>query len=293
LMCDMLWADPADDFDEDTASEQMFRFNEVRGCSFFYGYKAACDFLRRNSLLSIIRAHEAQDAGYRMMKKSEDTGFPAIITIFSAPNYLDAYGNKAAVLRYENNVMNIRQFADMPHPYYLPNFMDVFTWSVPFVSEKVAEFLLCILKQIEEEPEVEDVSAAEKERRAEQIRNKIRSVGKVMVMMNTLRSERESLTKLRGLAGKNEIPRGLLLQGPAAIQKALQDFEGVKSADRQNEARPPIHRTASMGQIQGRWLERKWKKKAESPKTMPALGETQKSVTLPSIQPEVIPHQTE
>ena len=51
----------------------------------------------------------------------------------------------------------------------------------------VAEFLLCILKQIEEEPEVEDVSAAEKERRAEQIRNKIRSVGKVMVMMNTLR----------------------------------------------------------------------------------------------------------
>ena len=74
---------------------------------------------------------------------------------------------------------------------------------------------------------------------------------------------------------------------------ALQDFEGVKSADRQNEARPPIHRTASMGQIQGRWLERKWKKKAESPKTMPALGETQKSVTLPSIQPEVIPHQTE
>ena len=93
----MLWADPADDFDEDTASEQMFRFNEVRGCSFFYGYKAACDFLRRNSLLSIIRAHEAQDAGYRMMKKSEDTGFPAIITIFSAPNYLDAYGNKAGL----------------------------------------------------------------------------------------------------------------------------------------------------------------------------------------------------
>lgn len=33
------------------------------------------------------------------------------MTIFSAPNYLDVYNNKAAVLKYENNVMNIRQFS--------------------------------------------------------------------------------------------------------------------------------------------------------------------------------------
>lgn len=41
------------------------------------------------SRLSIIRAHEAQDAGYRMYRKSQATGFPSLITIFSAPNYLD------------------------------------------------------------------------------------------------------------------------------------------------------------------------------------------------------------
>ena len=72
-------------------------------------YAASCDFLQQNNLLSIIRAHEAQDAGYRMYRKSQTTGFPSLITIFSAPNYLDVYNNKAAVLKYENNVMNIRQ----------------------------------------------------------------------------------------------------------------------------------------------------------------------------------------
>ena len=99
-------------------------------------YQAACQFLERNNLLSIIRAHEAQDAGYRMYRKTKTTGFPSVMTIFSAPNYLDVYNNKAAVLKYESNVMNIRQFNCTPHPYWLPNFMDVFTWSLPFVGEK-------------------------------------------------------------------------------------------------------------------------------------------------------------
>uniref|UniRef100_A0A0K0D2R4 SER_THR_PHOSPHATASE domain-containing protein n=1 Tax=Angiostrongylus cantonensis TaxID=6313 RepID=A0A0K0D2R4_ANGCA len=92
-MCDLLWSDPLEDFGSERNAEQ-FSHNSVRGCSYFYSYAACCDFLQHNNLLSIIRAHEAQDAGYRMYRKSQATGFPSLITIFSAPNYLDVYNNK-------------------------------------------------------------------------------------------------------------------------------------------------------------------------------------------------------
>lgn len=71
-----------------------------------------------------------------MYRKSKTTGFPSLMTIFSAPNYIDVYNNKAAVLRYDKSVLNIRQFNCSPHPYWLPNFMNVFNWSLPFVGEK-------------------------------------------------------------------------------------------------------------------------------------------------------------
>lgn len=121
-MCDLLWSDPLEDFGNERNSEQ-FSHNSVRGCSYFYryatercspitvfnfSYAACCDFLQHNNLLSIIRAHEAQDAGYRMYRKSQATGFPSLITIFSAPNYLDVYNNKGAlssiILCYESNL---------------------------------------------------------------------------------------------------------------------------------------------------------------------------------------------
>eukprot|EP01119_Soliformovum_irregulare_P014266 TRINITY_DN3897_c0_g1_i1.p1 TRINITY_DN3897_c0_g1~~TRINITY_DN3897_c0_g1_i1.p1 ORF type:complete len:502 (-),score=124.72 TRINITY_DN3897_c0_g1_i1:225-1730(-) len=241
-MCDLLWADPMENFSADVKT--LYEHNEVRGCSYTYSYRAVCQFLENNSLLSVIRAHEAQDQGYRMHLKNDKTGFPTVITLFSAPNYLDAYNNKGAVLRYENNVMNIRQFKHSPHPYWLPNFMDVFSWSIPFVAEKVGEILMTFLNMCDDEKEeaeeqVKEVSAAEKEKQRERLRSKVRSISKMMRMYSILCKERETLMQIKSFTPENKIPPGLLTGGVGAIKAALGDFEKVQQFDKVNEKRPP------------------------------------------------------
>lgn len=101
-------------------------------------YDAVCQFLDRNNLLTVIRGHEAQDAGYTIYRKTPKRNFPSVITIFSAPNYLDVYKNRGAILKYANKNITIRQYNSTSHPYWLPNFMDAFTWSLPFVGLKSA-----------------------------------------------------------------------------------------------------------------------------------------------------------
>ncbi|MGH0150503.1 UNVERIFIED_CONTAM: hypothetical protein FKN15_046083 [Acipenser sinensis] len=224
-MCDLLWSDPSEDYGSEKSSEH-FSHNSVRGCSYFYRY--------------------------RMYRKSQTTGFPSLITIFSAPNYLDVYNNKAAVLKYENNVMNIRQFNCSPHPYWLPNFMDVFTWSLPFVGEKVTEMLVNVLNICSDDElmsEGDDTcEGGTPAVRKEVIRNKIRAIGKMARVFSVLREESESVLQLKGLTPTGTLPLGVLSGGRQTLENAIQgfspqhkirSFEEAHALDRINERMPP------------------------------------------------------
>jgi serine/threonine-protein phosphatase 2B catalytic subunit len=263
LFCDLLWSDPVDN--DDGICENIFRVNDVRGCSYFYGNEAVGKFLEQNNLLSIIRAHEAQLDGYKMHAWTGKSDFPVVITIFSAPNYCDVYNNKGAIIKFENNTLNIQQFNYTPHPYILPNFMDIFTWSIPFVSEKITEMLQNLIKPAAEDDEEDDDNnyeglpkeivdrlIAEKnakptptgtglkmtQQRKEVLKSKLKFVTKMALMNKTLREQNETIIKLKHISPDNKIPVGLLRQGEDALKNALDTFKTARSADIINEKRP-------------------------------------------------------
>ena len=56
MICDMLWSDPVDN--DSGNQNDVFEHNNQRGCSYMFGAEAVTKFLKRNKLLSVIRAHE-------------------------------------------------------------------------------------------------------------------------------------------------------------------------------------------------------------------------------------------
>ena len=249
-MCDILWADPAPTF-VPADTQERFTFNRVRGCSFFFTYHATAAFLERNNLLSLVRAHEAQDDGYKMLQVRASTGFPSVITVFSAPNYLDTYNNRGAILHLDGAELNVRQFNRSPHPYWLPNFSNAITWSIPFVAEKIAEMLLALLKSVDDEEEHNRQNATasssssdalrsgspsspgttsststeerplETTRRRVDLRHKILSVSRFLRMFSVLRNEAETVNRIKYFSPDSALPRGVLLGGKLALQECL------------------------------------------------------------------------
>lgn len=143
LQCDLLWSDPVDS--NDGKIPEVYKNNGSRGCSYYFGGEASRKFLKDNDLVSIIRAHEAQKDGYKMQFWN-GPDFPSLITIFSAPNYCDCYKNKGAIIKFDNSTLNIQQYNFSKHPYILPDFLDVFTWSVPFVIDKILQMLDSVIR---------------------------------------------------------------------------------------------------------------------------------------------------
>ena len=201
--------------------------------------------LDKNNLMTIVRAHQVQIDGYKMHRWDGSSSFPYVITIFSAPNYCDYYSNKASVLILENGNVSIKQYDQSDHPYFLPDQVDIFTWSMPFLAEKVISMLSYIVNKLGDEEDGEDGAGAIEElskdmklARANKLKSKIKVFGRMQKMFSTLKDESETILKLKGMAPDGKIPRGLLLEGRPAIKDALQEFKRAREVDKDNEKRP-------------------------------------------------------
>lgn len=183
------------------------------------------------------------------------SAFPSVITVFSAPNYCGTYSNKGAVILIENDKMNIKQYKDVDHPFHLPGDLDLFSWSIPFLAEKVAEMLFSIvgsnsaysptsakeLEKIDFTKLMKDYGAtAEKKERSEILRTKVKTVARLTRIFKNLRSHSEMLIAIKKKSSDGKIPRGLLLNGSPAIRDAFSEFEVSKQLDRENEKYPRV-----------------------------------------------------
>lgn len=239
LLCDLLWSDPVDSQDGRTA--ELYKNNETRGCSYFFGAEATKRILKENDLITIIRGHEVQKDGYKMQFWNGND-FPSVITIFSAPNYCDCYKNKGAIIKFNGGAVNIQQYNFSKHPYVLPEFMDVFTWSIPFVIEKVLKMLHSVLKprvkvesgvdekSIKMLKELEDCLTRSKDIRED-------ALDQIVSSIRNMREKHEMLIK-----NTNSFSDGILSGEAIAKDNVLLDdnetFKRAITMDRVNEKRP-------------------------------------------------------
>jgi len=103
LMTDILWADPQKEFG---------RGPSKRGVSIQFGPDVTEKFLKENQLELLVRSHEAKQEGYEI----EANGH--LITVFSAPNYVDQMHNLGAYIHFYGSDMKpiIKQFSWVKHP---------------------------------------------------------------------------------------------------------------------------------------------------------------------------------
>lgn len=173
--CDLLWSDPVDEshmenlsmtWTKESIQDMYFDTNYDRGCGQIFGPMAARDFLEDNEMVCVIRAHEVQKEGWKPHRFFvDDRPVPMVITVFSAPNYLGSYENKAAFLTISDlkprfppieGHPNVSLLGWIDAPYDLPGGGNIIQTTMPMVAEAVLGFFLGILQVFQDEVEDEE-----------------------------------------------------------------------------------------------------------------------------------------
>ncbi|XP_010272441.1 PREDICTED: serine/threonine-protein phosphatase PP1-like [Nelumbo nucifera] len=91
LLCDLLWADPDRDI-------KGWGEND-RGVSYTFGSDKVAEFLKKNDLDLICRAHQVVEDGYEFFADRQ------LVTIFSAPNYCGEFNNAGALMNVDPSLL--------------------------------------------------------------------------------------------------------------------------------------------------------------------------------------------
>lgn len=92
LICDLLWADPDDEY------RQGWNSND-RGVSYVFGRDVLKKFMIENKLDLVVRGHQVVEDGYEFYSDKD------LITIFSAPRYCGEFDNLAGILTLDKNLL--------------------------------------------------------------------------------------------------------------------------------------------------------------------------------------------
>lgn len=129
-LIDILWGDPRGGIGYGPS------YRKGKGV-FMFGPDVSALFCERNKLQAIIRSHEVKAAGYRW-------DHPQVLTVFSAPNYLDTGNNQAAFLRLTKTEASAPisietvTFAAVPHPDLPPmHWQEHVTQNFPHLTRKM------------------------------------------------------------------------------------------------------------------------------------------------------------
>ena len=256
FLCDILWSDPCGDKE---ARNLKYAKNLERECSYKFGLEPVKSILKKNNFLSIIRAHQVQIDGYKMHRWGGAQAFPSVITVFSAPNYCQTYKNKGAVILIENDKMNIKQYKDVEQPFHLPNNLDLFSWSLPFLVDKLGEMFDNIIKQntlvdrkqlkvVRQASEldfgkiIKDMNEEKKDQdkvRLNKIKAKVLTVARFNLLLKKERENAQEIIKAKEQMPDGKLPVGAIFDGvEETTANHLSNFIDSKKKDLVNEKFP-------------------------------------------------------
>ena len=91
LLCDLLWSDPE-------KGQSSWGEND-RGVSYTFGEAVIKQFLKKNDIDLICRAHQVVEDGYEFFCGRQ------LVTVFSAPNYCGEFDNSGALMSVDDTLM--------------------------------------------------------------------------------------------------------------------------------------------------------------------------------------------